>query len=329
MSLITIGFRALPLTAAGIFALCVTATADVLVVADPNAPTAGVRSYALDGTLLNPSLVSGSSFQGLAFSGSTLYVANPGTPAVGAYNLDGTGNVISSNPYFAYGVAPGVTSPYGLVATTANLFIANFNSGNILKYDLSGNEVNSLWVGLTDPYGMAIYGDTLFISQATTGAGANTIKGYSLTTFSSTPTITITANLDHPNGLAVSGSTLYIANGGSTLNDGKILTYDLVNGGNPTALVSGLGRPQGITAHGSTLYVTGAGDGGSDGGTVSAYNIGTGLEAAGFTKVTGLSSPYGVLVVPTTTVPEPAAYGVITGVALLSLFALRSGGRTT
>jgi hypothetical protein len=221
-----------------------------------------------------------------------------------------------------------VTSPYGLVTSSANLFIANFNSGNILKYNFSGSEVNSLWVGYTDPYGMAIYGNTLFISQATTGAGANTINGYSLTTFSSTPTITITANLDNPHGLAVSGNTLYIANGGSGLNDGEILTFDLVNGGTPTALVSGLGRPNGITVYGSTVYVSGAGDGGVDGGTVSAYNASSGLPAVGFTKITGLNDPYGLVVAPTSAVPEPSTYGVVTGAALLGLVALRSRRRT-
>ena len=317
------GVQAVALVVAGFFALSATATAEVLLVADPDAPTDGVRSYALDGTLVNASLISGSGFQGLAISGSTLYAANPATPAVGSYTLDGTGNVSASNPFFAFGVAPGVTSPYGLVTSAANLFIANFNSGNILKYNFLGTEVNSLSVGLTDPYGLAIYGDTLFVSQATTGAGANTINGYSLTTFSSTPTITITANLNNPHGLAVSGSTLYIANGGSGLSDGKILTYDLINGGNPTTLVSGLGRPQGITVYGSTVYVAGAGDGGSDGGTVSAYNTSTGLAAAGFTKITGLTSPNGIVVAPTTPVPEPATYGLITGVALLGLVALR------
>ena len=319
----TLSIRTVTLAVAGLFVLSATATAEILLVADPDAPTDGVRSYTLDGTLVNSSLVSGSAFQGLAISGSTLYAANPATPSVGAYTLDGTGNVSSSNPFFAFGVAPGVTSPYGLVTSAANLFIANFNSGNILKYNFLGTEVNSLSVGLTDPYGLAIYGDTLFVSQATTGAGANTIHGYSLTTFSSTPTITITANLDNPHGLAVSGSTLYIANGGSGLNDGKILTYDLINGGSPTALVSGLGRPQGITVYGSTVYVAGAGDGGSDGGTVSAYNTSTGLAAAGFTKITGLTSPNGIVIAPTTPVPEPATYGAITGMALLALVAMR------
>lgn len=299
--------RAALLLVSALAAMSATARAQTIFVADPNG-TNGVRSYNIDGTLINSSLISGTSFQGLALSGSTLYVANTGGNKVGQYTLDGTGAVSSSSSSFISGGGmTGLTAPYGLAVTATNLFIGDFNNGNVFKYSLAAQQLANVNVGLTNPYGLAVSGNTLFVSQATTGTGAHTIKGFDLTTMSSTPTLTITSNLNLPHGLAVSGTTLFVANGG----DGTIHTFNATTGASTGTLVSGLTGAQGVTVYGSSLFVTG-----SD-GTVKGFDATTGAVLAGFTTITGLSSPYGIVVGSMSAVPEPSTYAAIAGAAML------------
>ena len=56
-------------------------------------------------------------------------------------------------------------------------------------------------------------------------------------------------------------------------------------------LVSGLTGPQGLTVYGNNLYVT-------DHGTVKGFDATTGAVLAGFTTITGLSSPCDIVVTP-------------------------------
>lgn len=285
--------------------------AQTLYIASPNG-TNGVSSYNIDGTLINSSLIPGSSYQGLALTGSTLFVTNPGTGtvnngAVGAYTLNATGGVASSAPFFASGI--GVTAPFGLAATSTNLYVADFNSGNILRYTLGGIQDASFSVGLTNPFAIAISGDTLWISQATGGAGANTVKGYSLSTFTSTPTFTLTTGLSTPEGLAVFGSTLYVANEGS----GSITTFNTVTGVSTGTFISGLSQPHGVTVYGSSLFVT-SGD-----GTVKGFDALTGTALAGFTTIIGLGAPNGIVVGTASAIPEPSTYAAIAGASMLGL----------
>jgi hypothetical protein len=302
-------------------AVSAIARAQTIFVADPNG-TNGVRSYNIDGTLINSSLVSGDGFQGLALSGSTLYIsdATSGAASIRTATLNGTGGVASTGFFTVGGEANGLNSPFGLTVTATNLYVANFNTGNVFKYDLSsGLQVatistnNSNGGANPNPYGLAISGNTLFVSQATTGAGANTIKGFDLTTLSSTPTLTITTDLSYPHGLAVSGNTLFVANG----NNGTISTYNATSGASNGVLVSGLTGPQGITVYGSSLFVTG-----SD-GTVKGFDASTGGALAGFTTITGLSSPFGIVVGSMSAIPEPSTYAAIAGAVMLGLAAWR------
>jgi WD40 repeat protein len=297
-------------------ALAAGAHAQTIFVADPNTPGA-VRSYNIDGTLLNSSLVSGLNYEGLALSGSSLYVTYAGGTAnsgeIKKITLDGTG-AVSSSGFFALG--GGLNSPWSLAVTSTNVLVADFNTGNLIKYDLVGTQLASFQAGggFTNPYGIAVSGDTLWVSQATTGAGLNTIHGYSISSFSSTPTFTITANLDLPHGLVVSGNTLYVANGGAS---GNIWSFDATTGASIGQVVSGLTTPQGVTFYGSSLYVTSAD------GTVKAFDAATGNPLAGFTTITGLSSPNGIVVGSMSAVPEPSTYAAIAGGIALSLAVYR------
>lgn len=325
------GVRAALFLVGAIAAVTATARAQTIFVADPNG-TNGVRSYNIDGTPLNSSLVPGDGFQGLALSGSTLYIADAtsGAASIRTATLNGTGGVSSTGFFTIGGVANGLDSPFGLAPTATHLYVANFNTGNVFKYDFSsGLQVNTLSTTNANagtnpnPYGLAISGDTLFVSQATTGTGANTIKGYSLSAFNGVPTLTLTTNLSNPQGLTVAGNTLYVANGGSGAGSGTIGTFDATTGASTGTLVSGLNDPQGVTVYGSSLFVTG-----SD-GTIKGFDALTGTPLAGFTTVTGLSSPYGIVVGSMSAIPEPATYAAMAGAAMLGLAVWRRSSRRT
>ncbi len=313
------GVRAALIIGAALIAGVATAHAQTIYVADPNG-TNGVRSYNINGTLISSSAAGGDGFQGLALSGSTLYIsdATSGAASVRTATLNGTGGVVSTG-FAAVGEGfSGLTSPFGLAVTGSNLYIANFNSGNVFKYDLNGTQLNTLSTlnsnsgANPNPYGLAISGDTLFVSQATTGTGANTIKGYSLTSFSSTPTMTLTTNLSNPHGLTISGSTLYVANGGTGAGTGTIETFNALTGASTGTLVSGLTGPQGITVYGSSLFVSG------NDGTVKGFDL-SGNVLGGFTTITGLSSPHGIAISSASAIPEPSTYAAIAGAAMLGL----------
>jgi len=299
-----------------------------ILVADPNG-TNGVSSYQMDGTLINSSLIPGTAFQDLALSGSTLYIGDPesGAASIRTATLNASGGVSSTGFFTIGGMANGLDSPFGLALTATDLYVANINTGFVFKYDLSSTlQVNGLSTNIviggnsfiTSPYGLAISGNTLFVSSATTGNGANMINGYNLTTFSSTPTFTITTDLNIPLGLAVSGTTLYVANSG----DGTIWSFDATTGTPIAQVVSGLTGPDGLLVSGNDLYVSG------EDGTVKGFDVTTGDPLVGFTTITGLSDPNGIVIAPTS-VPEPSTYAALAGVLALGLAGLSRRARKT
>lgn len=272
--------------------------AQTILVADPNG-TNGVRSYNINGAPINGSLVPGTGFQGLALDGSTLFISDIGFPSIRTATLNGTGGVSSTSYFTIGGPANGLNSPFSMALTPSHMYIANFNSGNVFKYERSGNfhQVGSISMTNSNggynpnPYGVAIKDNTLWVSQATTGNGKGIVKGYNLTTFSSVPVFTI-SSLDIPHGLAVDGNVLFVANSSATPGASTIETFNATTGSPIATLVTGLTQVQGITVYGNNIYVT-SGD-----GTVKAYNATTGAVLAGFTTITGLSSPNGIVITP-------------------------------
>jgi len=292
------------LSALAISALAYTgmgiALAQTIIVADPNG-TNGLRSYSISGVPINASLVPGTGFQGLALEGSNLYIADmtSNAPMIRRSTLNGTGG-IATNGFFTIGGTPnGLTSPFGLALTSTDLYIANFNSGNVFRYNLASGlqtatlSLNNINGGYNpNPYGLAIKDDTLWVSQATTGNGASTIKGFSLSNFNGVATHTI-SSVTLPLGLTVAGNILYVVNSPSSAGaSGSVETFDATTGTAIATLVSGLTKPQGLTVYENKLFVTG-GD-----GTVKGFDATTGAVLAGFTTITGLSSPYGIVVTP-------------------------------
>jgi hypothetical protein len=182
------------------------------------------------------------------------------------------------------------------------LFVTN--SGTIGEYTTAGATVNpALISGLSRPFGIAVSGSDLFV----TNAGNDTIGQY--TTGGATVNPTLISGLSNPFGIAVSGSDLFVVNAGS-FGIGTIGQYTTAGATVNPALISGLSFPMAIAVSGSDLFVTNAGI-----GTIGAYT--TSGATVNPALISGLISPYAIAIVPT--VPEP-------GSGILTLFGLVLAG---
>jgi len=263
-----------------------------------------------------------------------LYVnqdANPSSEVVasgvGEYNAT-TGAAINAN------FISGLNEPVALAVSGNTLFVADIvgAAGTIGAYNANtGAVINANFISGLDPGGIAVSGNTLFVSSvagtvgeynATTGAAinANFITGLSepgglavsgnglfVASFSAktvgkydaTTGAAINANfitgLNSPIGLAVSGNTLFVANSQSS----AVSAYNATTGAVINAnFVTGLNEPVALAVSGNTLFV--ANDDGGDIGmaTVGEYNATTGAAIkANF--VTGLNEPFGLAVAVT------------------------------
>jgi hypothetical protein len=197
-----------------------------------------VGKYTLTGEPVNPSLITGlTQPSAIAISGTDLYVNNVGTSRVGKYTT--SGGII--NPSFitvtgggAEAVAVAGSSVY--VAISGNNRIAEFSastgapindslipnvygsnlavsgsdlyvvqSSAIGKYSISGSVENaSLITGLQSPFGIAVDGSELYVSDffPTSRVGAYTTSGATVNAS------LITAGLNRPYGIAVTSSNL-------------------------------------------------------------------------------------------------------------------------
>ncbi|MFF0284099.1 hypothetical protein ACFYSW_27710 [Rhodococcus aetherivorans] len=88
---------------------------------------------------------------------------------------------------------------------------------------------------LTTPLGLAVSGNTLYVSE-----GTDPGRVVSVPTTGGTPTVVATG-LTYPYGMALSGSTLYIAEN----SPGAVISIP-TTGGTRTTVVTGLNRPYGI-----------------------------------------------------------------------------------
>ncbi len=271
-----------------------------------------------------------------------IFVANSGSGTIGEYDYNNGGTMQPS-------LVSGLSSPWGIAVSGANLLVANNTAGTIGKYNVTtGATVNaSLVSGLSSPRGVAVSGGYLYVANyksgtigeynATTGATVNaslvsglngptgiavsggylyvanyksgTIGEYNATT-GATVNASLVSGLNHPTGIAVTGGYLYVAN----YNSGTIGEYNATTGATVNAsLVSGLRRPAGIAVPGANLFVANSGT-----GTIGEYNATTGATVKA-SLVSGLSGPIGIAVVATLpefnlrTVPlQSNAYGSVT-----------------
>ena len=154
-----------------------------------------VGQYNLDGTVVNASLVTGlgSTPEGIAISGTDLFVANPGNATVGKYT---TGGGIINRDFI---IAP---DPRRVAVAGGILFVSNYGAGSITTYDaVTGATLDPAFItGLSGPLGIAISGDgaNLFVANR----DGNTIGLFPAAGGGGDPSF-IDLGLSGPSGLAV------------------------------------------------------------------------------------------------------------------------------
>ena len=167
-------------------------------------------------------------------------------------------------------------------ASAQTIFVTNSEppGNSIGSYNgVTGAAINaSLVTGLSNPYGLALSGENLYVGSLGSGRiGQYTVLG---TTVNST-LITVAG----PVALAISGNMLYAASP-NTANVAQFnaTTGALING----SFITGLNAPRGMTVDGfGNIYVTDIGT-----GTVGKYTIGDGMFNASF--ITGIAGAFGI-----------------------------------
>jgi len=96
-----------------------------------------IGQYTNAGATVNASLISSGLFRpnGLALSGSDLFVSNSSTGTIGKYTIAGA----TENPV----LISGLSFPICMAISGSNLFVVNSDSGTIGEYTTSGQTVNA------------------------------------------------------------------------------------------------------------------------------------------------------------------------------------------
>jgi hypothetical protein len=201
---------------------------DNLFVADPGAGTIG--KYDADtGAVINASLITGLTRPvGLVVLGKNLFVAN--IDSVGKYDAD-TGAVIKAN----FIQDDGMRYLTGLAVSSNDLFVTH--SQGVGRFSPDDGSGLSNFIYLSFPFGLAIYGSKLFVSEPNTG----TIYEYRID--DPNHPLTFMSGLNSPTYLTLSDDDLYIVDSGS------VGAYNADNGDSiiyRENLIIGLHAPAGI-----------------------------------------------------------------------------------
>ena len=231
------------------------------------------------GAAINASFIStgSSNPQGLALFGNSLFVVTD--THVGQYNAT-TGAAINTN------FIAGLSGAWSLTLAGSNLFVSNGNT--VGEYSaITGAAINAslITAGLSQPDGLAIFGNILFVSNY----GNGTVGEFNAVT-GAVIKYGFISGLGGPQGLAVSGNTLYVAN----YDRYSIGEYDATTGTaiNASLITAGVVGPQGLALSGNNLYVSNF-----DNNAVGEFNATTGA-AINANFITGLSGPEGIIVLP-------------------------------
>lgn len=194
-----------------------------------NVGTNSIGEYDLDGTIVNPSLVSGLDDPwSLAVSGSNIFVTNGGSGTIGEYTT--AGGIVSTS------LVLGLNSPNAIAVSGSNFYVINGANGVIGEYTTSGVPVNaSLVQGFADPWGIAMSGSNLLVTNDNDPNYPNgTVNEYNAG--GGRVNVPLVSGLDRPTGIAVSGSELFVANfysgtiGEYSATDGSVVDASLVTG---------------------------------------------------------------------------------------------------
>jgi streptogramin lyase len=134
----------------------------------------------------------------------TLFVTDANLGAVIEFEEDGFGDDLGGSFF-----AAGLSDPQGIVmASSGNLFVAEFDSGNIDEIDPNGN-VTPFVGGFQSPDGLAIDGnDNLYVASVTSGTISEVTPAGNVSVFAS--------GFNEPSALAMDGNNnLFVANYGN------------------------------------------------------------------------------------------------------------------
>ncbi len=235
---------------------------------------------------------------GIAVAGPNLLVTNTGSNTVSAYDL-ASGKLIDAS-FINTGVG---STPRGIAVSGSDIFVANFGLSAVARYNSAGGLVSASFIGgtLNNPIALAVSGGSIFVAYSN-----GTIGKYNADTGVGTQII---SGLNNITGIAVSAGDLFVARADSPNGVAQYST----NGGSPknAAFITSSVSPLAIAAYGGVLFVA------YSNGTIGEYDVSTG-QAVNSMLVSGLSGPYGIVVVPTASVvgadptPEPVAKPVLT-----------------
>jgi hypothetical protein len=183
-----------------------------------NALGGSVGIYSVSGTTLNPALITGVSpaldfrqLSGIGVSGDNLFVASWGTnnglsylSTIGKYSLEG----LAVDP--ALILTDGIATAFGVAGS--QIFLRNSPSNEetrgidtIGSYTTSGEVINPLLIsGLTDPFGIAVLGDNVFVANHNISSDDGFIGQY--TTSGGTVDDSLIRGLEFPTGIVVTTS---------------------------------------------------------------------------------------------------------------------------
>jgi hypothetical protein len=290
----------LPLSAILVVGACVTlataAPVQIFVTKDTNAGgfDTAVGEYNLDGTPVNPSLITGAgAFAGIAAADGALFLGNG---SVAKYTTSGA--LVNASLI----APPLVNQPLWFSVANGNLFVGNnagdgVGQGSVGEFTTAGATINAnLITGLSGPSGIAFSDTNIFVANWIT----NTIGEYTMSGVPVNPNlITGLAGLES---LVIVGGDLFETN----YLTGTVGEYTLSGAPVNPALITGLAGPEDIRVFGGNLYVVNY-----LGGTVGEYTTaGVPINAA---LITGLSRPSGIAFAP-----EPSTMGLLAlGIAVL------------
>jgi PEP-CTERM motif len=213
-----------------------------------------------------------------------------------------------------YGFALALTCSLGATVRAQDIYV--FDSSRVGEYGLDGSTVNtSLIPGLSQPEGLAISGNYLFVANFVSG----TIGEYGLD--GSTVNASLITGLSGPNGITVSGNDLFVANIGADPGTGTIGEYGLDGSTVNASLISGLNFPIDLEFSGDDLFVLNVGVLGRKNqgdGSIGEYTTSGGTVNA--TLITGLTLPAAIAISP---VPEPSTLALLAVGASVVVLRLR------
>ncbi len=192
-----------------------------------------VSEYTDTGTVVSATLLQLPEVDGIAVSGTHIYVSDSSSGVIGEYNT--SGSVVNAS------LISDTNHPHALAASGSDLFVVDSASDSVGEYTLSGGTVNaSLFTAGGAPTGIAVSGSDVFVADDTAG----TVGEY--TTAGATVHASLISGLTTPQGISIYGSNLYLADSGT----GDIGQYTTAGATVNAALVSGLSSPQSVAVVG-------------------------------------------------------------------------------